>query len=133
MLELWWIQSTPSLPLLQGSLKPGVGAADRVRSMGQIELNNVLMQNWIVWNRTVLDIETVLFIAIKMDLALDNLQELICHKTQTNNRIVFTFKLCTNSKLNCLKWNCFCLLNWNVWIKTVWLNWIAWNSNIFDN
>ena len=32
--------------------------------------------NWIVWNRTVY--------CIKMDLALNNLQRLICHKTQTN-------------------------------------------------
>ena len=38
-----------------------------------------------------------------MDLALNNLQELICHKTQINNRTVFTFKLCTYAKLNCLK------------------------------
>ena len=25
------------------------------------------------------------------------------------------------------------MLNWIVWIKTVWLNWIGWNRNIFDN
>ena len=31
----------------------GVIATDRVLSMGQIELNCVLMLNWIVWNRTV--------------------------------------------------------------------------------
>ena len=37
------------------------------------ELNCVLMLYWIVWNRTV---------CIKMDLALNNLQRLICHKTQ---------------------------------------------------
>ena len=36
------------------------------------------MLNWIVWNR--------LFICIKMDLALNNLQRLICHKTQTNKQ-----------------------------------------------
>ena len=34
------------------------------------------MLNWIVWNRT---------ICIKMDLALNNLQRLICHKTQPIN------------------------------------------------
>ena len=31
----------------------GVVAPDWILSMGQIELNCVLMQNWIVWNRTV--------------------------------------------------------------------------------
>ena len=25
------------------------------------------------------------------------------------------------------------MLNWIVWIRTVWQNWIAWNRNIFDN
>ena len=24
------------------------------------------------------------------------------------------------------------MLNWIVWIITVWLNWIAWNRNVFD-
>ena len=34
MLELWGMQSTPSLPLLAGPLWPGVAAPDRVLSMG---------------------------------------------------------------------------------------------------
>ena len=25
------------------------------------------------------------------------------------------------------------MLNWIVWIRTVWLNWIACNRNVFDN
>ena len=54
MLELWGMHSTPSLPLLPGSLWLWVVAPDRVLSMGQIELNCVLMLNWITWNRTVL-------------------------------------------------------------------------------
>ena len=62
MLELWGMQSTPSLPLFPGSLWPKVGATDWVLSMGQIKLNCILMLNWIVWNRTVFDIETVLFL-----------------------------------------------------------------------
>ena len=45
MLELWGMRSTLSLPSLPGSLWPGVVAADRVLSMGQIELNCVLMLN----------------------------------------------------------------------------------------
>ena len=45
MLELWGMQNTPSLPSLSGPLKPGVAALDRVLSMGQIELNSILMLN----------------------------------------------------------------------------------------
>ena len=74
MLELWGIRSTSSLPSLPGPLWPGVAAPDWVLSMGQIELNSVLMLeielfwnlnyvlmlNWIVWNETVFDIETIL-------------------------------------------------------------------------
>ena len=75
--ELWVMRSTPSLPSIQGLLWPGVVAPDSVLSIGQIELNWVLMLDWIAWNRTVLP-----------------------------------FKLRTYHKLNCLKWNCFCMLNW---------------------
>ena len=39
MLELWGMQSTPSLPSLPGSLWPGVVAPDK--SMGQIELFDI--------------------------------------------------------------------------------------------
>ena len=60
MLELWGMWNTPSLPSLPGQLWPEVVAPDRVLSMGQRELNCILMQNWIFWNRTVFDIETVL-------------------------------------------------------------------------
>ena len=45
MLELWGMPSTPLLPLFPGSLWPGVPETDRVLSMGQIELNNVLTLN----------------------------------------------------------------------------------------
>ena len=59
-LWMWWwgfsnagaLWSTLSLPLLPGLLWPVVVAPDRVLSMGQIELNGVLMLNWIVWKRT---------------------------------------------------------------------------------
>ena len=56
MLELWGMRNTTSLPSLPGPLWPGVVAPDRALSMGQIELNCVLMLNWIAWNRTVFDI-----------------------------------------------------------------------------
>ena len=45
MLELWRMQNTPLLPLFPGPLWPRVVALDRVLSMGQIELNYVLMLN----------------------------------------------------------------------------------------
>ena len=50
----------PFITLLPGPLWSGVVAPDRALSIGQIELNCVLEQNWIVWNGTVFDIETVL-------------------------------------------------------------------------
>ena len=38
MLELRGMRSALSLPLLQGTLDPGVVASDKIQSMGQIEL-----------------------------------------------------------------------------------------------
>ena len=55
MLELWGMRSSPSLPLLW----PGVEVLDGVLPIAQIELNCVLMLNWIVWNWTFFDIETM--------------------------------------------------------------------------
>ena len=43
MIELWEIQSTTSLPLLPSPLWPEVIAPDKALSMGQIELNCVLV------------------------------------------------------------------------------------------
>ena len=57
MLELWGMQSTPSLPSLSGPLWSWVVAPDRVLSMSQIELNCVHKLNWFAWNRTVLIIK----------------------------------------------------------------------------
>ena len=45
MLELWVMQSTPSLPSHPGSLWPRVVAPNMVLAMGQIEPNSVLMLN----------------------------------------------------------------------------------------
>ena len=41
MLELWGMQSTPSLPSLPGPLWSGVVAPERIISMGQIELFDI--------------------------------------------------------------------------------------------
>ena len=88
MPELWRMQSTPSLPLLPGPLKPGLVAPSWVRSMGQIELNYVLVLNWTVWNGTVHDIETVLTL-----------------NWIVRNRTVFTFS-CVNKNYTYTKLNC---------------------------
>ena len=45
LMVIWGMQSTPSIPLLPGLLWPRVVALDRVQSMGQIELNCVIMLN----------------------------------------------------------------------------------------
>ena len=41
MLELWVMQSTPSLQLLPGPLRPRVVAPDKILSLGQIELFDI--------------------------------------------------------------------------------------------
>ena len=78
MLELWRMRSTPSLPSLPGLPWPGVVAPDRVLFMVRLEVDYliklnwivwillldltvckrkiILIQNWIVWNRTVFNI-----------------------------------------------------------------------------
>ena len=53
MLELRGIRTTLSLSSPLSPLWPGVVASDRFPSMSQIELNNVHMLNWIVWNGTI--------------------------------------------------------------------------------
>ena len=54
MLELWGMRSTSLLPSLPGPLWPAVVTPDRILSMSYIELNSILMLNWIPWNRIVL-------------------------------------------------------------------------------
>ncbi len=54
ILELWGMRSTPSLPSLPSPLWSRVVAPNRALSMGQVEVNCILMLNWITWNRTVL-------------------------------------------------------------------------------
>ena len=98
MLKLWGIQSTPSLPSFQGPLWLGVVAPDRVLSMGLMELNSVLMQKSIIWNRIVFFfIENVL-----------RRNWIVWNRTVWLNRIawnrnVLTIKLCTHAKLNYLE------------------------------
>ena len=86
-----------------------------------LHLNCILMLNWIVWNITIF---------MEMDLALNNLQRLICHKTQTTNQILVRLRLLLrrngidSSNIKCLK-NLF----WNMQIvlKECWYsNWKKW-------
>ena len=53
ILELWGMQSTPSLLLLPGPLWTGVVAPDKGPIYGPNRTNCILMLNWIVWIRTV--------------------------------------------------------------------------------
>ena len=104
--SLGGMQSNSSLPSLRGPLWFGVVAPDSVLSMGEIELNCVLMLNWIVWNRTVFDMETVylcyseLFeMELFLTLKLYTYPKLNC----LNIELLLTLKLCTYANLNCLK------------------------------
>ena len=99
------------------------------------------MLNWIVWNRT---------ICIKMHLALNNLQRLICHKNQTANQPNFprccgeaksqwsanrsTINVCTMGSLGCSIWRPIVLqkkwVSWSLTEDAVWvvkLFFPAWN------
>ena len=87
------MQNTPSLPLLPGLLWPGVVVPDRVLSIDQIELNCVLMLNWIAWNRTVLTFK----------LRFDILNWIAWNRTVFDIETVLT-------------------LNWNVWNRTVYIH-----------
>ena len=66
---IWWSGSSNVVALgnaeyliismAPSQLLPGVLAGNWVPSKGQIELNCVLIQNWITWNRTVLTFKCV--------------------------------------------------------------------------
>ena len=103
MLELWGMQSTPPLPSLPGSLWPGVVSPDISLSMSQIELNYVLMLNWIAWNRTVL--------AIKL------------HTYATLNCLKWNCFCMLNwivwNRTVFWDWNCVLVFNWIVWNRAV--------------
>ena len=51
ILKLWRMWSTPSLISLQYPYWPGVIAPEKFRSIGSIELNCVLVLNWITRNK----------------------------------------------------------------------------------
>ena len=106
--------STPSLSSLSCPLWSGVVASDRVLSMDRIELNCVLMLNWIAWNRTVLTFNLRTYAKLnclkwncfcmitwivwnravymyKNGFGINNLQWLMCHKTKPDQTKLFSF------------------------------------------
>ena len=122
MLELWGMWSTPSLPSFSDTLLPRVVAPDRVLSISQKEqtmcANKWLILNlWLLcsntWNHLTVckkkssgSFKNVIYKIYKMclqiiyliymnkeDLALNNLQWLICHKTQPN-QIIYIQYIC---------------------------------------
>ena len=70
------MRSTPSLPSLPGPLWLGVVTPDSALSMGQIEVNCVLMLNLIVWNGTVY--------MYKNGFGVNDRKWLMCHNTKPN-------------------------------------------------
>ena len=94
MLEVWGMRSMPPLSSLLGPFWSGVVAPVRVLSMGQVELNCVLMLNWIAWKRTVLTFE------------LHSYAKLNCLKCNWIVKIGISFwhRNYTYAKLNCCKW-----------------------------
>ena len=100
-------------------------------SMGQKELDCVLMLNWIAWNRTVLisklhtytqlnSLKWSCFWMLNWIVWIRNVFEIKTILTLNWivwNRTIFTF--------NSVKTKTIHILNWNVWIRTVRLNWIT--------
>ena len=58
MLEIWGMQNTPSLPLLQVHSDSEWLSPDRILSMGLIEQNTILKLKWIVRNICLLMLNT---------------------------------------------------------------------------
>ena len=96
MLELRSIQSTSSLPLLPGPLWPGMVVPDRVLFMGQIELECVLMLNWIGWDETVLTFKLYLNQTELFEI------ELFWHLTECKQKTIL-------------------IINWFVWNRIVYM------------
>ena len=103
MPQLWGMQSTPSLPSISGPLWPREVAPD----MGQIELNCVLMLNWIGWDGTILTFKLQTYVELNR-LKWNCFCKLIWIVW---NRTVLTF--------NCVKTKNTLILNWNVWNRTI--------------
>ena len=73
---------------------------DRLPIMSEIEVNWVFVQNWIVWNRTVSDIATVLTLNWILWTVYDI--ETVWLNWIALNKNVLKIKLWTHAKVNCL-------------------------------
>ena len=83
MLEFWGMWSTPSLPLLSGPLWLGEEAPGRVLLMSQFELLEIELFDHLTVCIYKMCLEIMYLIYMyKKDLALNNQQCLICHKTK---------------------------------------------------
>ena len=154
MLELWGIGSTPLVPSLPDQLWPGVVAPNRVLSMGQIELNCTLTLNWVVWNRTVLIYHhhhVVLLVRISLILSRHFFLSFIAsdrssglHPVSSHSYSMYVragrpafarpyVGVHRSTSLMSSSLETILLLKWFVSIRTLWLNWIAWNRIFFDN
>ena len=121
MLELWGMRSILSLLSLLGPLWSLVVAPDRALSMGQIEINFILLLNWIAWNKTVFDVETVYSCWIKLfeiELFLERTKLFTYAKLNYLKQNYFALKLCTYPKLKILKENFFLHLTELFWHLT---------------
>ena len=118
MLELWRMRSIPSLPSVPGPLWNRVVAPDSVISIGQIELNCVLLRNRSFWKRISFDIETVL-----------TLNWIVW------NRTLLTFN-CVDKNILRLSWIIW--KKWIAWNRNIFdnetilmLNLIFWNKTVY--
>ena len=107
--------STPSLLSHPYPHCPGVVPPDRVLSMGQIELNCVLMLNWNVGNRTVFYIEIVYLCKTK----LIEIELFLILNWIVWNRTVFYIEIVYLCKTKLIEIELFLILNWIVWNRTV--------------
>ena len=134
-----------------------VVAPERVLSMDQIELNCLLLLNWVSWNRTVLTLKlrtyaklnwlkwnwVCMLNCIIQNWTVFDFETVLSLNWIVRNWTVFDIEtvltLCwifldrSVITFNCLLTKTMLTQNCIVWIRTVWLNWIAWNRNVFDN
>ena len=121
------MQSTPLLQSLTDTPYPGVVAADRIVSMGQIEVNCVLMRYWITWNRTVLTftLHTHAKLNSKKWNCFCMLNWIVWNGTAFDIETLLTLNWIVWNRtvliFNCVKTKTILMLNWIVWNRTIYL------------
>ena len=143
MLELWRIRNTPSLPALPGPLWLGVMAPNRVLSMGQIELNNVLIiftnpsaragyDTRSIFKRSLSGLNSEFFLLLTKAEEISQPYYLPIAGGGIIGFIPFPGVLVLSETQSVF------ILNWIAWNKTVWhlnclliLNWTVWKRIMF--